>query len=189
MSPNSKIPVTELSNDQIIVLSIYKIIGERGLADAEDIAIAADQLIKGKYRWKKYKKYIDLGLIKTLLGNARDRAKLVTGGKEGWGLSDKGLALANIMQNKISYAGQRISRLSKYDKQKIEFELDRIIHNKAFINFQKNLPIDKGDVRRIFKIDEYSTEEVIGKNIKDLLKLMKNNNEIYNFLKYAKEEL
>ena len=77
----SKISITELKNDHILVLSIFKCAGDSSYADVEDIAVAADNLVKGKFRWRKYNKFIDLSLIKTLLANARDRGKLVIGGK------------------------------------------------------------------------------------------------------------
>ena len=185
-----KMTITELTNDKILALAIYKVSGEYGNCDAEDIAVTADQLVKGKYRWKKYKKYIDLSLVKTLLANSRDRAKMIDGGdKDGWKLSSKGIKVVNDIKDKISYSGQRLERLSKFDKSKIEFEIDRISNSPALSCYINNKSIDKNDISKIFKIDEYATTEVIEKNSFMLIRLMRGRNEIIKFLKHIRSEI
>ncbi len=184
-----KVPISEIKTDQILVLAVYKCAGNDSFADAEDIAVAADNLVKGKFRWKKYKKYIDLYLIKTLLANARDRDKVILGGKDGWKLSSKGKKLLDGLKNKISYSGTRLERRSKFDKEKILFEMNRISKSDAFKKYELNKEPTNSEIKKIFRIDEYSSEESTQENINRLLRLMKGKGKIYDFLKEIRKEV
>lgn len=185
----TKIPVKNLKNNHIILLATYKSAGENGLADVEDIAINADKLVKGKFRWKKYKKYIDLYMIKNLLANARDQEDLIKGGAKGWGPTAKGLKLVNIIKDQISYSGQRLDRLSKFEKEKIDFELDRISICEAYKKYKSKIIPSIDDVRKLFRIDEFASEELKNTSSLSMIRLLKNNTEIKNFLKKMRERL
>lgn len=184
-----KIPISDVKSDQILVLAVYKCAGDNSYADAEDIAVAADNLVKGKFRWKKYKKYIDLYLIKTLLANARDRDKVILGGKDGWKLSAKGKKILEGLKGKISYSGTRLERRSKFDKEKILFEMNRIESSDAFQKYLSNKEPSDTEIKKIFRIDEYSSEESTQENINRLLRLMKGKEVIYRFLKEIRKEV
>ena len=59
-----KISISDLTSNEIIALSVYRVAGETGTAESEDIAVEADKIAKGKFRWKKYKKFIDIFQIR-----------------------------------------------------------------------------------------------------------------------------
>lgn len=185
----NKLVISELKNDYLLILAIFKCAGENGKADPEDIAVTLDKFVKGKFRWKKYKKYIDLSLVKTLLGNARDRAKLIQGGKNGWYLTSKGKKILNNIKDKISYSGQRLQRLSKFDRDKVEFEYSRILGSQCYQNYIRNIELQKNEIRKIFRIDEYSSNDSINESAENLIKLMKGNKEIVSFLKNVRKEV
>ena len=185
----NKLVISELKNDYLLILAIFKCAGENGKADPEDIAVTLDNFVKGKFRWKKYKKYIDLSLIKTLLGNARDRSKLIQGGKNGWYLSSKGKKILNSIKDNISYSGQRLQRLSKFDREKIEFEHKRILGSQGYQSYSIKAKVPLSEIRKIFRIDEYSSLDSINESAESLIKLMKGNKEIVNFLKDLRKEV
>lgn len=185
----NKIDIRTLSNEYIIILALYKLAGEDGFADVEDIAVSADNLVKKKFRWKKYKKYIDLSLVKSILANSRERVKIVTGGKDGWRLTKKGVKIINDLKDRISYSGQRLERLSKFEKNKLIFESNRILSNPAFLKFNNKEKISIREIKQVFKIDTYASEIEKRKLVTDLLKLMKDQSEIIVFLKKIKERI
>ena len=185
----NKIDIRSLSNEYIILLALYKEAGEDGLADVEDIAVSADKLVKKKFRWKKYKKYIDLSLVKSLLANSRERVKIVNGGKEGWYLTKKGIKIINELKNKISYSGQRLERLSKFDKNKIIFESNRVLTSNIYKKYCIDEKIKIPEIKKIFKIDKYASEIEKRKAVTNLIRLLKDNEEINKFLKTIKKRI
>jgi|OM-RGC.v1.017660501 hypothetical protein len=185
----NKIDIRTLSNEYIILLALYKEAGEDGLADVEDIAVSADKLVKKKFRWKKYKKYIDLSLVKSLLANSRERVKLVNGGKNGWYLTKKGMKIIDELKDKISYTGQRLERLSKFDKNKIIFESNRILSSNIYLKYSNDEKITISEIKKIYKIDKYASEIEKRKAISNLIRLLKDNEEINNFLKTIKKRI
>lgn len=185
----NKIDIRSLSNEYIILLALYKEAGEDGLADVEDIAVSADKLVKKKFRWKKYKKYIDLSLVKSLLANSRERVKIVNGGKDGWYLTKKGIKIINELKNKISYSGQRLERLSKFDKNKIIFESNRVLTSNIYKKYCIDEKIKIPEIKKIFKIDKYASEIEKRKAVTNLIRLLKDNEEINKFLKTIKKRI
>ncbi len=185
----NKIDIRSLSNEYIILLALYKEAGEDGLADVEDIAVSADKLVKKKFRWKKYKKYIDLSLVKSLLANSRERVKIVNGGKDGWYLTKKGIKIINELKNKISYSGQRLERLSKFDKNKIIFESNRVLTSNIYKKYCIDEKITIPEIKKIFKIDKYASEIEKRKAVTNLIRLLKDNEEINKFLKTIKKRI
>ena len=185
----TKIQLKDLKNNHIILLATYKSAGENGIADAEDIAVNADKLVKGKFRWKKYKKYIDLYMIKNLLANARDQENLIKGGANGWGPTEAGVKLVQSIKDQITYSGQRLDRLSKFDKGKIDFEMDRILNCDAYKNFKLNNQPSVQEIRKLFRINEYTSADTRKLAPTSMIRLFKNNDEIKNFLKIMRERL
>ena len=68
-----------LSNDQIVLLAVVQLGGAFKPIDPEDIAMAADKIAPGKFRWKKYPRQIDLELINNGLRDAVRRIHRMAG--------------------------------------------------------------------------------------------------------------
>ncbi len=184
-----KISISDLTSNEIIALSVYRVAGESGTAESEDIAVEADKIAKGKFRWKKYKKFIDIFQIRVLLGNAKI-SKLIKGGeKKGWSLTKTGLILVNSIFSKLKHKTQKFNRQSKNSKDKLNYEYSRIINSSAFKKYNNNQEdlISKNEAKIIFRIDDYVDEVNKKNNISKMIKMFNLNKEVDKFLRKMKE--
>ena len=94
----------KIKNIELVTIALYEIGGATKSQDTEDIAIKADQIDNERFKWKnkKYKKYIDKGLILESLKAAKNRAigSFLTGNDDkGWILTPGGLKLVKSQKN------------------------------------------------------------------------------------------
>src|SRR5512139_1564750 len=86
---------TGLSNHEIVTLAVYLLGGDSEYADTEDIAVKVNDLARGRFTWRKYPDQINIENIRAFLSDAKkpkNGAYLLGSGKEGWLLTEKGLA-------------------------------------------------------------------------------------------------
>jgi hypothetical protein len=86
--------IEELPNYQIVTLAVALLGGTADHIDREDIAIKADELVSGKFNWRKYPNRIDLNSVMVALNDAKKTKNsnlLIGNNQRGWMLSPNGL--------------------------------------------------------------------------------------------------
>ena len=86
-----------LSNHEIVTLSVYLLGGESRHVDTEEVAVKANELAPGRFTWRKYPDQINIENVRTFLSDAKkskNGSYLAGSGKDGWILTEKGFDFA-----------------------------------------------------------------------------------------------
>lgn len=177
----------KIKSFEIVTMSLYSLGGSTNMIHTEDVAIESDKKDPERFKWKKYKKNIDRGLILECLNSARNRKKgaYVKGNDEkGWMLTQIGLEYCLNVKNTFSKNIIRKKRISKIDKKYLIREENRIKSTDAYIKFKSGDKIDitETDLKNLFKIDDYSTKDDIQKRANNLLENFNKDKIIYNLI-------
>jgi hypothetical protein len=92
-SPKSK----ALSNHEIVTIAVYLLGGDTQRIETEDVAVKSNELAPGRFTWRKYPDQINIENVRTFLSDAKkpkNGSFLLGAGKDGWILTEAGLALA-----------------------------------------------------------------------------------------------
>lgn len=184
----------KIKNFELVTLALYAIGGSGKYKGTEDIAVYADKIDNQRFRWKKYKQYIDRGLIFDCLKSAKNRklGSFVKGNDEkGWMLTTDGLIFCKNSKEKFVKTVVRKKRISKVEKKYINREEYRILNTEAynkFFNGKKEL-ITENDIKFLFKVDDYSTKEDVEKRTLNLLENFKDNNNIFKLINTYKADI
>ena len=97
----------KIKNIELVTIALYEMGGARKFIDTEDIAVQADRIDNERFKWrnKKYKEFIDKGLIIESLNAARVRkiGAFVKGNdKQGWILTTIGLDFCKSSKHKFN---------------------------------------------------------------------------------------
>jgi hypothetical protein len=186
----------KIKNIELVTIALYEIGGANNFKDTEDIAVKADEIDSERFRWrnKKYKKFIDRGLIVESLNAARVRkigSFLKGNDDKGWILSPIGLNFCKNIKKKFPDLSIRKKRISKIEKKYLLREENRIINTDAYIKFINNKKnnIDEKDIKKLFKIDDYTSSQDLQKRIINLLDNFKDNDFIYQLIDTYKKEV
>lgn len=151
---------SELSNEGVALAALLACGGDVSRIDTEDVAMRADELSPGRFRWRKYKDQIDLGLVRNGLQDAKKTGNVRGGAHEGWALTDVGL---NEARNVLSRLGGTAERF-RPTKQQLAWrsrERTRLLAEDAFKAVARGelngLPT--AALLRFFRIDEYVSAE------------------------------
>lgn len=176
----------KIKNFELVTLALYSCGGSSEYIGTEDIAIEADKKDNTRFKWKKYKEYIDRGLIFDCLKTAKNRKLgpyLKGNDEKGWMLTQEGLNFCQTTKDffKLEFRKKRIGKIEKNYIIREEF---RIKSTKAFNKFYNNnkSEISREDIKDLFKIDDYTTKENIEKRTLGLLENFKDNNYIYELI-------
>lgn len=145
---------TEASSELIILTALQLRGGDRFPVDVEDVAIQADALGPGRFRWRKYSEHINIQTIGKLLRDAKKRGLSRGSSASGWMLTDEGLAaLAGL--SPLGVQPVRIAR-SRGDRAWLLNERQRLLTEPAFTKISNgDVALSKRDAERFFRLDEY----------------------------------
>jgi hypothetical protein len=177
-------------NYQIITLALYKAGGKLRYIDIEDIALEADKLAPGKFRWTKYKDMISDSIIRDALSDAtRKRSgELVLGSaKEGWILTKEGINFCKKNRKIFETTYESQTRLTKRERGWKIKERARLLHESAFRKYTDNLQslIDKSDIESFFRLNDYITGKIRQKKIQVIFNNFSEDQKLGNAVKYA----
>lgn len=151
---------TPIRNDQVALVALLVQGGDRAPIDTENVAIEADRLAPGRFRWRKFKEHIDLGLVRNGLQDARKKSLVDGGAHRGWVLTPDGMKEASSLLPELADPSTR-KRVATEQKQWEARERSRLLAEPAF-----QIALEKGaaalttrDVLRLFKLDEYTSPE------------------------------
>lgn len=156
--------IEELSNYQIVTLAVALLCGESEHVHPEDIAVKVQELLPGRFCWRKYPEQIDLDAVRVALRDAKKskNGTLVTGSNiDGWMLTVNGI---NWIKQAMETGGE-ISKDFQLRRDSIlinqEVERNRLRATTAFHLFTSdkiNL-ITLQDFFQFAKINEYFKEK------------------------------
>ncbi len=186
----------KIKNIELVTIALYELGGARKFIDTEDIAVRADGIDNERFKWrnKKYKIYIDKGLIIESLNAARVRkiGAFVKGNdKQGWILTTIGLEFCKLSKHKFNGKIIRKKRLSKIEKKYLLREENRIVNTDAYRKFtdNDNKNITENDIKILFKVNDYTSLKDLDKRIIDLLDNFKDQDKIYQLINNYKKEV
>jgi hypothetical protein len=148
--------VSDLSNEGVALAALLACGGDLSKIDTEDVALRADALSPGRFRWRKYKDHIDLGLVRNGLQDAKKTGNVRGGAHEGWALTDLGVVEAREMLSRLGGVTERV-RLTPQQQAWRSRERTRLLTEEAF-KAATGDQLDRLSVPallRFFRIDEY----------------------------------
>ena len=186
----------KIKNIELVTIALYQLGGTTKSKDTEDIAVQADKIDPERFKWKnkKYKKYIDKSLVLESLKAAKNRAigSFLSGNDDkGWMLTSTGLKFSKNSKNLFSGLVVRKKRLTKIEKNYLLREEYRIINSEAYIKYFDNRKkdINQNDIKKLFKVDDYTSLKDLDKRIINLLDNFPENHEIYELISNYKKEV
>ena len=186
----------KIKNIELVTLALYQLGGTNKSIDTEDIAVKSDEIDNERFKWrnKKYKKFVDRGLILESLNAARVRkigSFLKGNDDKGWILTTEGLKFCKNSKHKFNHTVVRKKRLSKVDKKYLIREETRIKNTEAFNKYfygdKKN--ITKEEIKMLFKVDDYTSKSDLQKRIVNLLGNFQDEDNIYKLIDSYKKEV
>ena len=184
----------KIKNIELVTIALYELGGARKFIDTEDIAVQADHIDSERFKWrnKKYKEFIDKGLIIESLNAARVRkiGPFIKGNdKQGWILTTEGLNFCKLSKYKFNGKIIKKKRLSKIEKKYLLREENRIVNTDAYRKFMdNNNNITENDIKILFKVNDYTSLKDLDKRIIDLLDNFKDQDKIYQLINNYKKE-
>ena len=188
--------IKKIKNIELVTIALYEIGGATKSKETEDIAVKADEIDTERFKWKnkKYKSFIDKSLILESLKAAKNRAigSFLSGNDDkGWILTSTGLKFSKNSKNLFSGLIIRKKRLTKIEKNYLLREEYRIVNSDAYnkyINNQKK-EITTNDLKKLFKIDDYTTLKDLEKRIVKLLDNFPEKHKVYQIINNYREEV
>jgi len=182
----------KIKNFELVTLALYSCGGYTKFIGTEDVAIQSDKMDNQRFRWKKYKEFIDRGLIFDCLNSARTRklGAYVKGNDErGWILTASGLSFCETAKD-FNLNSFKKKRISKIEKSYILREELRIKSTEAYDKFCQNKKdqILKEDIKNLYKIDDYTTKEDLEIRTINLLENFKDNDAIFKLIDTFKKK-
>jgi len=130
------------------------------MVDVEDVAMTADELAPGRFRWRKYADQINIQYIGKALRDAKQRGFATGTSARGWMLTEAGIAEARSLVPSSSEIGNRRAQ-TKQEKAWLHREKIRLLSEDAFKKFMggRLSEITDREILRFFKLDEYVVGE------------------------------
>ncbi len=150
----------EFSNTEVVTLALYLLGGDSRPIDTEDVAIKANELAPGRFAWVKYPEQINIHTIKTHLWDSKSvrRGSLVAGSeKEGWTLTQDGVALARARARQMQDRSLAKRQVSHQDKKWIRTERQRLLASEAFRTYHAEGldAVSTPQTEAFFRINDY----------------------------------
>ena len=147
----------ELSNTEVMVLAVHRLGGILTGQDTEDIAMEADRIAPGRFRWRKYPQFISDELIRVFLSDAKKQKNgglLAGDGTRGWRLTVAGAKLAASLAD-YDRAPARPRKDRELEK-RIRLEVARLLDSSAWHKHSKGEPVSLRDAESVFRVGDYT---------------------------------
>jgi hypothetical protein len=181
----------------VVTAALHQLGGASRAIDTEDVAVRAFELAPELFRWQKYPHQINLELVRVALSDAKKpkNGALTSGaGRSGWRLTQRGLAWAQQATVagpiEASQGGTRSRRTAgSVDVVRRNREQRRIELSPAWVAWKEGQPIAPRDARSLFRIDQYTTDEMVELKVVRLMDMPWSDPGIKKYLADAAEVL
>jgi len=153
---------TGLSNHEIVTLAVYVLGGDSERIDTEDVAKKANELAPGRFTWRKYPDQVNIENVRTFLSDAKKSKNggyLMGAGKDGWILTQAGLAFAKGHLMHLGVADLSRKAMSPRQRNWMRHERGRMLASDAFQKFADGASeaISQQEAEAFFRLDAYVT--------------------------------
>ena len=195
--PHQNLLTEQLRQFEVAVWAVYLLGGASRSIDTEDVAVKCHELAPALFSWQKYKKQINLELVRVGLSDAKKTKKggLLSGsGREGWRLSSRGLDWIRARQKEgATFARantrQSPSKAGSIDAVRRERERQRVLGTEAWQLWTNSGTVTTKAAQQVFRIDEYTTERMTAIKVARLRAVFDANDELSRFLAAASQAI
>ncbi len=157
-------PKKALANREIVVLATWLAGGQGSYADTEDIAVKANEIAPGRFRWRKYKDQINIDTVRKRLWDASkpDQGGYLVGSeRDGWLLTRAGVAFCKKNHGAIASKAEHKKRFSQREHSFFDRERIRMLAEPAYRKLVagRSKDISAMEAEQFFRLDDY----VVGK--------------------------
>lgn len=162
MSNTATKAIKPLSNHEIVTLATYLLGGDTRYVDTEDIAVKANELAPGRFTWRKYRNQINIENVRSFLSDAKKEKNggyLRGAGKDGWLLTESGVAFAKTRVVGLEGADLSRDRLGVKERKWLQHERARMLSSEASAKFASGMPdaVSVQEAETFFRLDAYVT--------------------------------
>lgn len=175
-----------------MAMAVYLLGGDAASVDTEDVAIKVNELAPGIFVWRKYRDQINLKLIEAFLYDAkkpRCGELLVGTTRQGWRLSAKGIDWINKQGNELlSDAGIQYIKDKGHagtDPVRKDRERRRLYASDGWSSWESTKSLSKQDARQLFRVNDYTTKEMIENKVVRFKSLFFDEPELEEFVSAA----
>lgn len=149
-----------LSNIEIVALAVYSLGGESRYIDTEDVAMRANALAPGRFTWAKYRDQVNIHTIMTHLWDAKSDRKgglLIGSEKEGWMLTERGMALVRNRADALKGVKSAGPKLTAGEKQWKRGERARLLRSAAYRKHNSSGAgaVTREEAEAFFRLNDY----------------------------------
>ena len=176
---------------EVVVLAVADLGGGQRSVDTEDVAIRCHELAPTLFSWRKYPQQVNLEIVRVSLSDAKKQknGQLLSGsGRDGWRLTRRGLDwLAQVAPSKRVEGRAALSKRTagSIDTVRAAREAARIETAPAWSAWKEGRAVSPDEARAIFRIDGYTSEQLLELKLTRLLDLFPANSEHRRFLEAA----
>lgn len=158
-------------NEDVVVAALLALGGDLDPVHIEDIAVKADEIAPGRFRWQKHTQHINIQTVYKALKDARARGHARGKSASGWMLTDEGLKSAHSHERTFGIEYQE--PISRQDRAWLVKERKRLTTETAYIKFLSGAEreITHRDALRFFMLDDYVTGDLRKARIERLVRL------------------
>jgi hypothetical protein len=151
-----------LSNHEIVTIAVYLLGGDTQRIETEDVAVRSNVLAPGRFTWRKYPDQINIENVRTFLSDAKkpkNGSYLLGAGKDGWILTEAGLAFAIKRVKDLGAVDLSRKAMSLKERNFARRERERLLSSDAFAKFVSNraAEITLREAESFFRVDAYVT--------------------------------
>lgn len=143
-----------MTNEQAVVLAVWFLTGGLRAADVEDVAIKADGLAPGRFRWRKYKEQINLQSIGKSLRDAKEHGFTKGTSAVGWSLTETGFEEARRLETRAGTVAAR-APVSAPDRAWRRHERLRLLNEPAYGRRRAGEQPSEREILSFFRLDAY----------------------------------
>lgn len=173
----------ELSNVDVVILAVHQLGGLSVAQDTEDIAVEADRLAPGRFRWRKYPEFISDHLIGASLSDAKKpkNGHLLAGdGTKGWRLTVDGAKVAAGLSN--SDLNPSRNRKDRELERRFKLEANRLTDSPAWEKYSAGRAVARRDAEGVFRVGDYTKGDRREEMIERVRLLFLNDSELGPFV-------
>jgi hypothetical protein len=193
----SRILTDSLRQYHVVTAALHQLGGGARAVDTEDVAVRSFELAPRLFCWQKYPQHINLELVRVALSDAKKpkNGGLTSGsGRTGWRLTQRGLIW--VQQSSLADSrpaagttGRGKRTAGSVDVVRCNREKARLKGSSAWRAWTEGQAISQRDAKALFRIDQYTTDEMVEMKSVRLLGMPWNDSEIDRFLNHAADVL
>lgn len=180
----------------VVALAVLRSGGAERYVDTEDVAVEANRIAPGRFTWRKYADQINLELIRVSLSDAKKAPKgalLIGSGTKGWRLSVNGIEWVRANSELLERLGDspigapQQKKSASVETTRIQREKKRIQGTNGWAKWKAGSirQLLSGEAEEVFRIDSYTTGNLIDIKVSRLVQLFESDEELSSFLKAA----